>query len=196
MTPPDFLREGYRRFRESGAAKDVTLLAKGQAPKVMVIACSDARVHPATLFDADPGEIFMVRNVANIVPPLETGGAYHGTSAALEFAVKVLKVPSILVLGHSGCGGIQACLSQASRPVGDFIGPWVELINPALAQVTRGHPDAKKGELRRLLEKANVRNSLKNLGTFPFVREGIENGQLQLLGAWFDIATAGLEWVE
>lgn len=197
MTPPKYLTDGYRRFRATAAADDVRKLASGQAPKVMVIACSDSRVHPATIFDADPGEIFMVRNVANIVPPCERGGAYHGTSAALEFALAVLKVPAVLVLGHSGCGGVQASLKAATaKPPGDFIGPWVEIMDAARDEVLKRNPGAGEAELATLLEKSNVRHSLANLATFPFVRKGVAAGGLQLLGAWFDIKTASLEWVE
>jgi len=195
-SPPDFFNDGYLRFRKSPVAQDIRHLSGGQAPKVMVIACSDSRVHPATIFDAHPGEIFMVRNVANIVPPCENSGSYHGTSAAVEFAVCVLKIQHLLVLGHSGCGGVEICLAPGKERLGSFIGPWVELMRATRDSVINENTGAGLATLAALLEKANVRNSLKNLATFPFVREGAEAGRLQLLGAWFDIATADLEWVQ
>ncbi|HXV73497.1 MAG TPA: carbonic anhydrase [Sphingomonadales bacterium] len=197
MIAPKFLKDGYRRFRESPRAEKIRGLAGGQRPKVMVIACSDARVHPATIFDAHPGELFMVRNVANIVPPCETGGTYHGTSAALEFAVKSLNIPAVLVLGHSGCGGVKACLDAAGKkPPGDFIGPWVAIMAKARGEVLKENPGAAPKTQAMLLEKANVKTSLANLATFPFVTDRVAEGRLQLLGAWFDIKTAGLEWVD
>ena len=197
MSAPDFLKDGYARFRAGPKAEKVKGLAGGQSPRVMVIGCSDSRVHPATIFDADPGDVFMVRNVANIAPPCEAGGGYHGTSAALEFAVKSLKVKYILVMGHSACGGVAACLAKGEdQPVGDFIGPWVDLMTPARDAVIAAHPDAPKDQLQTHLEKANVRQSLDNLLTFPFVKDAVDSGALTLLGAHFDIETAALEWVE
>lgn len=197
MKPPKFLIDGHARFRASDAPTKIQDLASGQTPRVMVIACSDARVHPATIFDADPGEVFMVRNVANIVPPHQLDSAYHGTSAALEFAVKFLKIKHILVLGHSHCGGIAASLAKGEdHPVGDFIGPWVEMISPTRDAVCAAHPGASADQLQTNLELANVRQSLKNLETFPFIQDAAQSGQLTLLGAWFDIETAELEWVE
>ncbi len=197
MTPPKFFTDGYGRFRASERAGKVKTLARGQAPRVMVIACSDARVHPATIFDADPGEVFMVRNVANIVPPCQFGDGYQGTSSALEFAVKVLKIKHILVLGHANCGGVAASLARGdNQPVGDFIGPWVEQMSEARDAVAEAHPDAAPDELQTRLEKANVRRSLDNLLTFPFIRDAAAAGALTLHGAWFDIKTAELEWVE
>ena len=197
MKPPEFLIEGYERFRSSEGPGKIRTLAGGQAPQVMVIACSDSRVHPETIFDAGPGEIFMVRNVANIVPPRQTGSGYHGTSAALEFAVNSLKIKHIIVLGHSGCGGVQASLARGEdHPVGDFIGPWVEMMDGIRDQICSAHKGASQSELQIRLEKANVRQSLDNLLTFPFIRSAVETGVLTLLGAWFDIETAELEWVE
>ena len=197
MTTPDFLKEGYDRFSKGPGAKKIRRLSRDQTPRVMVIGCSDSRVHPATIFDADPGEVFMVRNVANIVPPCVEGGGYHGTSSALEFAVKTLKIKYILVLGHSSCGGIEASLEAAdNRPVGQFIGPWVDMMSNIRDQVCKDHKGASRNELQMHLEKANVRQSLENLETFPFIREAAQAGTLTLLGAWFDIETAELEWVE
>lgn len=196
MNAPKFLLEGYERFRAGGETDKIKGLAKGQAPKVMVISCSDSRVHPAFIFDADPGEIFMVRNVANIVPPCEKGGGYHGTSAALEFAIKSLKIKYILVLGHSGCGGVMASLAKGEKhPVGEFIAPWVSIMDDVRDRVCEHHHDASDEELQEHLEKANVSHSVKNLLTFPFIKDAVDNGALTLLGAWFDIEKAELEWV-
>ncbi|MEE8294933.1 MAG: carbonic anhydrase [Sphingomonadales bacterium] len=197
MKVPDFLIEGYGRFRESGGADKIAHLARGQAPRVMVIGCSDSRVHPSTIFDANPGEVFMVRNVANIVPPFEESSGYHGTSSALEFAVKSLKIKYIIVFGHSGCGGVAASLASGEdHPVGDFIGPWVELMSAARDKVYKDHQGASNGELQTHLEKANVRQSLDNLESYPFISEAVKAGNLTLLGAWFNIETGGLDWAE
>ena len=197
MKPPKFLIEGYERFRASGRPGKIRTLAGGQAPRVMVIACSDSRVHPATIFDADPGEIFMVRNVANIVPTRQTGSGYHGTSAALEFAVNSLKIKHIIVLGHSGCGGVQASLARGEdHPVGDFIGPRVEMMDGIRDQICSAHQGASQSELQTRLEKANVRQSLENLLTFPFIEQAAAPGGLTLLGAWFDIETGDLDWAD
>ena len=172
-------------------------LTSVQAPKVMVIGCSDSRVHPATIFDAEPGEIFMVRNVANIVPPCEQKGGYHGTSAALEYAINSLKIKYILVIGHSLCGGVSASLARGEdHPVGDFIGPWVDMMSHVRDQICKEYEGASKDIIQKQLEKANVHQSLKNLETFPFIRGAIETKKLTLLGAWFDIETAELKWVE
>ena len=197
MKPPKFLTDGYARFQGGGQTEKVKALADGQAPSVMVIACSDSRVHPSTIFDAKPGEVFMVRNVANIVPPCEHSGAYHGTSAALEFAVNTLKIKHILILGHSGCGGVAASFAKSDdHPIGDFIGPWVGIIDDIRDEVCAAHPDASDAALHTHLEVANVRHSLENLLTFPFMQDAVEAGTVTLLGAWFDIEKAELEWVE
>ncbi len=197
MKIPDFLKDGYARFRASEAPTKIKDLAQGQAPRVMVIGCSDSRVHPSTIFDDDPGDIFMVRNVANIVPPYEEDGGYHGTSSALEFAVKSLKIKYILVLGHSSCGGVAASLAKGEdHPVGDFIGPWVELMSEARDRICAEHQGAPLSELQTHLEKANVRQSLVNLQTYPFIRDAVKAGELTLLGAWFDIETGDLDWAE
>ncbi|MHA1544387.1 MAG: carbonic anhydrase [Alphaproteobacteria bacterium] len=197
MKPPKFLIEGYERFRVSDGPAKIKTLARGQAPRVMAIGCSDSRVHPATIFSADPGDVFMVRNVANIVPPFEEGGGYHGTSSALEFAVKSLKIKYILVLGHSSCGGVAASLAQGEdQPIGDFIGPWVELMSEARDKVYQEHQGAPLAELQTHLEKANVRQSLTNLESYPFIREAVKAGELTLLGAWFDIETGEIDWAD
>lgn len=191
---PRRLIEGYEAFLGDRFARErqrYEALAEGQSPEIMVVSCCDSRVSPEVVFDASPGELFVVRNVANLVPPYETGGEYHGTSAALEFAVQALKVKHIVVLGHARCGGIRA-FADPSAPLspGDFIGRWMNLIAPAaerLGPQARGAADY----LARL-ELAAIENSLRNLMTFPCVRILVERGRLQLHGAYFGIATGVL----
>ena len=191
---PDRLTQGYRAFlgdrfqREQSRYRD---LADGQAPDVMVISCCDSRVSPEVIFDASPGELFVVRNVANLVPPYETGGQYHGTSAALEFAVQALRVKHIVVLGHARCGGIRA-FADESAPLspGDFIGRWMTLIGPAADRL-----GPRRGDLADYLGKlelAAIDNSLANLMTFPCVRMLVQRGKLHLHGAYFGIGTGVL----
>src|SRR5271156_2924056 len=180
-----FLGERFVRERRRYAA-----LGSAQSPEVMVIGCCDSRVSPEIIFDASPGEIFVVRNVANLVPPYETDGQYHGTSAALEFAVQALKVKHILVLGHARCGGIRAFADEgAALSSGDFIGRWMSLIAPAAARV---QPTADPEDYLRRLELAAIELSLANLMSFPCVRILVERGKLQLHGAYFGVADGGL----
>jgi carbonic anhydrase len=157
----------------------------------MVIGCCDSRVSPEVIFDASPGELFVVRNVANLVPPYETGGDYHGTSAALEFAVQALRVKHIVVLGHARCGGIGAFANEA-EPLspGDFIGRWMNLIAPAAERL--GPEKGDRATYLAKLELAAVENSLRNLMTFPCIRILVERGKLQLHGAYFGVATGML----
>jgi carbonic anhydrase len=189
---PSRLTEGYRAFLDERFARERSRyesLAEGQAPEVMVVSCCDSRVSPEVIFDASPGELFVVRNVANLVPPYETGGEYHGTSAALEFAVQALRVKHIVVLGHARCGGIRA-FADDSAPLspGDFIGRWMNLIAPAGQRIgPRG--DADLNEYLSRLELAAVENSLRNLMSFPCVKILVERGKLFLHGAYFGVAT-------
>jgi carbonic anhydrase len=192
---PDRLIEGYRSFLghrfPQERSRYETLGEHGQSPEVMVIGCCDSRVSPEVIFDASPGELFVVRNVANLVPPYEREGAYHGTSAALEFAVQALKVRHILVLGHARCGGIRA-FADESAPLspGDFIGRWMSLIGPAGEKV--GPRTGDFAEYLTRLELASIEHSLDNLMTFPCVRILVERGRLQLHGAYFGVATGML----
>jgi carbonic anhydrase len=201
MTDFSDLVAGYRRFRESGWKQERdrwAALAEGQSPKVMVIACSDSRVDPATIFDTSPGEMFVVRNVANLVPPFEVGGGRHGVSAALEFAVTQLEVPEIVVMGHGQCGGVHAALSRrfehAAPGAGGFIAHWIDLLDDA-----RDHVAAELGsgpEALRALELETVRVSLKNLRTFPPIQEREAAGKLALHGAYFAIADGRLHLLD
>ena len=193
MTDFADLLGGYRRFREGAWSHQRSrwaTLAEGQSPKVMVIACSDSRVDPAQIFDVSPGEIFVVRNVANLVPPFETGGGYHGVSAALEFAVTQLEVPEIVVMGHGACGGVRAALSRSfagAKPgEGGFIADWIGMLDEPRARVAARYGNGP--EAIRALELETVRTSIDNLRTFPFVRAREEAGTLALHGANFSIA--------
>ncbi len=193
---------GYRAFREGAweqnRARYRMLAEHGQAPGVMVIGCCDSRVDPSLLFGAGPGELFIVRNVANLVPPFEPHGDYHGTSAALEFAVTCLGVGHVIVLGHTHCGGIKALregLAEAGE-TGDFIARWMSIMNPARAAVLDAHPGAPEETVQRALEEASIRNSLANLETFPFVRERLRDGRLQIHGWQFDITSGELRGLD
>ncbi len=195
------LKEGYYRFRGNEWQQERerwSELATGQSPKVMVIACSDSRVDPATIFGARPGEIFVVRNVANLVPPFEDDGGRHGVSAALEFAVTKLEVEEVLVLGHGACGGVNACLTQAlanTKPgEGGFVAHWIDLLDEAREKVVAEHGTGPEGQ--KALEQEGVKVSLKNLMTFPFVKERVESGKLKLHGAVFAIDDGRLRVLE
>jgi len=188
------LIEGFRAFRrgpfEEQREHFERLAEEGQKPAVMVIGCSDSRVDPAHIFSAGPGQLFVVRNVANLVPPSKPDSEYHGTSAALEFAVTVLGVRHIIVLGHAGCGGIEAYrLGRAGKSVAsDFIAHWIALVGAADEDV-EGESDAAA---QRRLEQASIGASIDNLMSFPFVREAAEAGRLTLHGAYYDLATGEL----
>jgi carbonic anhydrase len=187
----DPLTEGYRRFRAetwpAERARYEALAHWGQSPEAMVIACSDSRVDPQTVFGAAPGELFVVRNVAALVPPYEPDARYHGTSAALEFGVKVLKVARLVVLGHGQCGGVRAMAYGPPPQARDFIASWVEIGKPALAAAG----DEPEGRFARI-EAQVVRLSLANLLTFPWVAEAASTGRLALQGYLFDVHTGVL----
>lgn len=196
---PDKLIAGYSNFMASRYSSERDryreLARAGQEPHTMVIACCDSRAAPEIIFDAGPGELFVVRNVANLVPPYAPDDNYHGTSAALEFAVQSLKVSSILVLGHGRCGGIRAALSPDAPPLspGDFIGRWMNLVSPAAEAVT-GNEMMTAGERQTALERISIRYSIANLRTFPCVQILERKERLKLYGAWFDISSGEL-WV-
>jgi carbonic anhydrase len=195
---PDHLIDRFRRFKFRHFAPNQDqyerLASEGQSPEVMMVSCCDSRVDPETIFSAMPGELFVVRNVANLIPPYETQGKYHGVSAALEFAALNLRVKHIVILGHSGCGGIHACLQRnATRQTGDeFISSWMSMLDGAREKVTitlAGRPHA---EVRTALEREGIKTSLANLRTFPCI-QGLEaKGRLALHGAYFDIASGTL----
>jgi carbonic anhydrase len=188
---------GYRRFRANRYREARELfqqLMDSQQPATMIIACADSRADPAMIFDAAPGELFTVRNVAAIVPPYDESGGLHGVSAALEFAVTQLKVKQIVVMGHGGCGGVAASISAADhRPLGRFIAPWVELIADARDEVINNGAISPR-DWQEAVEHGAVGQSLKNLMTFPFVRGAYERGDLDMDGAWFSIGKGELHW--
>jgi len=193
---PEFLIDGYRSFRSSRLPREQDryreLAESGQKPDIMVIGCCDSRCSPEVIFDARPGELFVVRNVGNIVPPYAPDERAHGVSAALEFAVAALKVSHIVVLGHAHCGGVKAYAEDA-EPLspGDFIGHWMRCMAPAMEKVgPRGA--LSPAEYLTRLEQANVVNSLDNLMTFPRLRKLIERGRVATHGAYFGVATGEL----
>jgi carbonic anhydrase len=193
---PERLISGYRTFAtqrlptEQSRYRELSEL--GQSPEVMVIGCCDSRVSPEVIFDAGPGELFVVRNVANIVPPYAPDGAAHGVSAALEFGVQVLRVKHIVVLGHAQCGGIRA-LVQDAGPLspGDFIGKWISILTPTLEATSRKPGEAEQDFITRV-ERAAVRRSLDNLMTFPCISILADRGKLSLHGAYFGVAKGSL----
>jgi len=193
----DKLLKGYQRFRDGPYEQSrqliEVLVAHGQRPEVAVVACSDSRVDPAILFQADPGDLFVIRNVANLVPPMEQEGTFHGTSAALEFAVLGLGVKHLMVLGHAHCGGIKAMMAPDS---GDdaftFVPSWVSMLGAAHRRVLATMSQASEAARTRACEQNAVLVSLENLTTFPWVRARVEAGDLKLHGWYIDIAAPEL----
>ena len=193
----DALLEGYRRFRAETwpeeRARYQALARWGQRPETLVVSCSDSRVDPQTVFGAVPGELFVVRNVAGLAPPYAPDANYHGTSAALEFGVRVLGVSKIVVLGHALCGGVMALMDGAPAEARDFVEPWMGMA----AGVRDPEADTLDPEARRdRYEAAVVRLSLENLMTFPWIAEAVEAGRLALHGFRFDIHTGILARVD
>jgi carbonic anhydrase len=191
----EHLLDGYRRYRETRwpelQALHKKLADRGQSPKTLVIACADSRVDPATIFDASPGELFVVRNVANLAPPFEEAPGFHGVSAAIEFAVIQLKVDIILVLGHAQCGGVAAALEDRKRDPHSFLDAWISLLDTAKERVSHYH-----GDQHAALEYESIRVTLENLATFPFIRDAIRDRGLKLVGARYGVADGGLELLE
>lgn len=189
------LIKGYQNFRAKPYKRHKDLYEQvgtdGQDPDVMVIACSDSRVNPSAIFNARPGEIFVLRNVANIVPPYDPSTGFHGTSAAIEFAVKALKVEAIMVMGHENCGGVSAYLASLDveesqeNDEHSFLSSWIQILDKAHARLSES--DADNADSQRHMEYAGVRQSLTNLMSFPFVEKAVASGDLSLLGAYFSI---------
>ncbi len=189
---PRNLVEGFQRFRERHFERNDSLfqqLAKqGQTPKILVVACCDSRVDPALVFDCDPGDLFVVRNVANLVPPLERNSGHHGTSAAIEYGVTTLSVEHIIVLGHARCGGINALVKTGGVGTpGSYIGDWMCLVESARAEVMAEMPHAPLAEQERACEQRAILVSLSNLMTFPWIGERVASGKVTLHGWYFDI---------
>jgi carbonic anhydrase len=200
MSFPQRLIDGYNAFAngrlQSEQGRYRELAEHGQTPEILVIGCCDSRVSPEVIFDARPGELFVVRNVANLVPPYETDGKYHGVSAALEFGVGVLKVKHIVILGHAHCGGVRA-FAEDAEPIspGDFVGRWMSLMAPATEKVgPRG--SMSRAEYLERMEKASIVNTLDNLMTFPGLRKLIERGAVTLHGAYFGVAKGELSLLD
>jgi carbonic anhydrase len=196
---PAFLLDGYKSFMsdrydpQQGRYRE--LADNGQSPTTMIIACCDSRAAPETIFSAGPGELFVLRNVANLVPTFQPDGGQHGTSAGIEFAVNGLGVSNIVVMGHGRCGGIRAALNPAGAPLaqGDFIGKWMSMLAPVSDAVSKYTLLTDK-ERQTMLERFSIRNSIANLRTFPYVKKLEEEGKLAVHGAWFDISTGEL-WI-
>ncbi|KWT71087.1 MULTISPECIES: carbonic anhydrase [Hyphomicrobium] len=195
---PETLADRYRRFHKRHflpRAEDYEELATyGQKPEAMIISCSDSRVDPETIFSAMPGELFVVRNVANLVPPYETGGRFHGVSSAIEFAILNLRIKHLIIMGHSGCGGVKAALNQSAaiQTEAQFISRWMSMLDDARTKVLETHHDCPQAEKQAALEKEGIKNSITNLRTFPFVSDAENRGRLALHGCYFDISTGTL----
>jgi carbonic anhydrase len=195
---PDVLADRYRRFKFRHFTQNQDhyeqLAEFGQNPDVMVVACCDSRVDPETIFSAMPGELFVVRNVANLVPPFETSGRYHGVSAALEYAALSLRVKHIVILGHSGCGGVNACLEQhlVRQTEAQFVHNWMSMLNGARDKVLADTSLKPGPAQRKALECEGIKTSLANLRSFPCIQSLEGKGRISLTGAHFDIATGTL----
>ncbi len=193
MTSPRDLVQGFHRFREQHFADDDALyrqlVQEGQTPKILVVACCDSRVDPALVLDCAPGDLFVIRNVANLVPPAESrSSGRHGTSAALEYGVSTLGVEHIIVLGHAHCGGIRALMSgHRTGDADSYIDSWMRLAEEARADAERELAGATPEERERAIEQRGILGSLANLMTFPWIRERVEQGRLALHGWYFDM---------
>ncbi|HEU0220464.1 MAG TPA: carbonic anhydrase [Gallionella sp.] len=191
MSSPAQLIEGFARFREKHFTKDDVLfrelVTQGQTPRILVVACCDARVDPALVLDCAPGDLFVIRNVANLVPPAENQGYYHGTSAALEFGVRKLNIGHVIVLGHAHCGGIHVLLEGDMQKEDAFLSEWMGIAAAARERVNREFADAGSATRHRACEQQAILVSLDNLMTFPWIRERVEQGTLTLHGWYFDI---------
>lgn len=190
------LISGFRRFQKNYFKSDDALyeeLSKGQRPKVLVVGCSDSRVDPAIITDCRPGDLFVVRNVANLIPPYEPDTRYHGVSAAIEYAICFLNVEHVIVLGHSHCGGIDALMQCSDdNVVGEFIGRWVAISRPARDAVQRDLKHKPRELQRKACEEASILISLENLLSFPWVAQRVNEGKLALHGWYFDLEAGQL----
>ncbi len=191
----DHLIEGYRVYREKRwpelRALHRSLAQRGQAPQTLIIACADSRVDPATIFNADPGELFVVRNVANLAPPFEEAPGFHGVSAAIEFAVNQLKVDTIVVMGHAQCGGCAAALDEQPRDPHSFVDSWISLLDTAKERISH-----LPGDQQSALEYESIRVTLENLATFPFIQEAMRERGLKLIGMRYGVADGSLELLD
>lgn len=190
------LLAGFRRFQDRYYKVEGTSFAKnfstGQNPKTLMIACCDSRVDPALLTDASPGDLFVIRNVANLIPPYEEGNGFHGVSAAIEFAVVNLKVSNIIVLGHRRCGGIHALITGNKNKEQGFVDKWMKIAEIAHQRILRRLPGADVDTLCRSCEMESIVVSLENLNTFPFVQDALAKSQIEIMGAYFDLESGQL----
>ena len=194
-------RRFHRKFYQEGKPSILGLSQRGQTPKTLIIACSDSRVDPAILSSANPGELFVIRNVANLVPPFESGSGFHGVSAAIEFAVVNLKVQNIVILGHRQCGGIRSLFQAEPVKKSGFVSQWMSIAQKAYEKVKDRFPDASMELQCKECEKESIRASMENLMTFPFVQEAKSYRGLSILGLYFDLELGQLwelddEWKE
>lgn len=195
---PESLTDRFQRFKfrhfDTHRETYEELAEHGQSPEVMVVSCCDSRCDPETIFSAKPGELFVVRNVANLVPPYETGGKFHGVSAALEFAVLNLRVKHMVIMGHTKCGGIRVCVEggAAKQTEAMYISRWMSILEDSRMSVLASHQNSPRPKVIEAMEQAGVVTSLKNLRSFPFVKESEDRGKLSLHGCVFDIATGSL----
>ena len=197
---PSYLLQRYHGWKATTYSENQAwyrrLASEGQRPRAMVISCCDSRVHVTSIFGADQGEFFIHRNIANLVPPFEPDGDYHGTSAAVEYAVTALNVAHLIVLGHSNCGGVQGCIDMCKgnapelEEKASFVGRWMDILRPKYGLVA---DETDPEEQARQLEKYSVVTSLENLMTFPFIKERVDQGVLSMHGLWTDIGEGGLE---
>lgn len=200
---PSYLVQRYHGWKATSYKENQVwyrrLATEGQRPRAMVISCCDSRVHVTSIFGADQGEFFIHRNIANLVPPYEPDGVHHGTSAAVEYAVTVLQVAHLIVLGHSQCGGVQGCIDMCEGHAPElesresFVGRWMDILRGRYNEVA---DIADPGEKARALEKNAVRTSLENLMTFPFIKSAVDSGSLSLHGLWTEIGEGGLECLD
>ena len=196
---PEYLVQRYYGWKATTFANNKSwyhkLAEDGQNPRAMIISCCDSRVHVTSIFGSDAGEFFIHRNIANLVPPFKEDQDYHGTSAAIEYAVKTLKIPHIIVLGHSTCGGVQSSFDYFSgnnsnlHKDSSFVASWLEILRPSYEKISS---DLSESEKIKLLEKSTVLTSIENLTTFPFIKEAIKNETISLHGLWHDIGTGDL----
>ena len=197
---PSYLLQRYHGWKATTYSENQAwyrrLASEGQRPRAMVISCCDSRVHVTSIFGADQGEFFIHRNIANLVPPFKPDGDYHGTSAAIEYAVTALNVAHLIVLGHSNCGGVQGCIDMCKgnapelEEKASFVGRWMDILRPKYGLVA---DETDPEEQARQLEKYSVVTSLENLMTFPFIKERVDQGVLSMHGLWTDIGEGGLE---
>lgn len=198
---PGYLVQRYHGWKATGYAENQSwfrqLAKNGQHPRAMVISCCDSRVHVTSIFGADQGEFFIHRNIASLVPPYEPNGDHHGTSAAVEYAVTVLNVGHVIVLGHSNCGGVKGCIDMCQGRAPEleeqtsFVGRWMDILKPSYALVAGENDPERQAQA---LEKESVLVSLKNLMSFPFIASRVDDGMLSLHGLWTDIGEGGLEF--